>query len=896
MSTSLSKGLPKARSKWSFNPVTDPKKPGGDNELRAVRPVVGGQKKKPVQKAGDGKAAAKKAGKKSKPAKTKDDGRPRSKGPGWVSRVFLALISIGAIGMIVGIGAVIAIVLYFSQDLPDYKSLAEYQPPIVTRAYASDGRLLAEFASEKRVFINIESVPDRVVQAFLSAEDKNFYEHPGIDVTGIARAVRDNLRNLGSDRRLVGASTITQQVAKNFLLSDGLDEERGDTAQKVKRKIREMILSFRIEEALSKDKILELYLNEIFLGARAYGVAAAALEYFNKPLKELSIEEAAFLAALPKAPNNYNPQRHYEAAVARRNWVISQMLENEFITAEEAQTAQEKPLETIKRDSDDYVNSPYFAEEVRRRLKELYSDKGLYEGGMIAYSTMIPEYQKVAERVLRNGLIDYDQRHGLHSEAIAKIESLADWQAALGGIAPPPGIGNFEMAVVLETGAKEAKIGLRNGETATVIFDRMKWARAKGKPAPAKVSDVLLTGDVWLFENTGGKGDKAEWWLRQIPKVQGGIIAMDPHTGRIYALAGGFSYDMNQFNRATQAIRQPGSAFKPIVYLAGLQAGFTPATLILDAPFEMEQGPGLDNWRPKNYSGDYFGPTTLRVGIEKSRNLMTIRLANYAGMEKIAELCRAFGITDNLPHMLSMAIGAGETTLLRMTSAYAIFVNGGKRITPTVIDRVQDRTGKTVYVHDRRPCDGCGPMIPWKGQETPDVPDMREQVADPRHMYQIVSMLEGVVQRGTGSMIRDVGRPVAGKTGTTNDSKDAWFIGFTPDLVVGVYIGFDDPKSMGKKETGSRIAAPVFKEFIKDALKDAPPVPFRVPEGIRLVLIDPTTGTRATPMTEKPLLEAFIAGTEPGEEAMMFTGQGVSTISDVTSVGEGVNTGLGGLY
>ncbi|HEX2751702.1 MAG TPA: transglycosylase domain-containing protein, partial [Alphaproteobacteria bacterium] len=546
--------------------MTDPKKPGGDNELRAVRPVVGGQKKKPAQRSGDGKVATKKADKKAKPAKAKDDGRPRSKGPGWISRVLMALISIGAIGMIVGIGAVIAIVLYFSQDLPDYKSLAEYQPPIVTRAYASDGRLLAEFASEKRVFINIESVPDRVVHAFLSAEDKNFYEHPGIDVTGIARAVRDNLRNLGSDRRLVGASTITQQVAKNFLLSDRLDEERGDTAQKVKRKIREMILSFRIEEALSKDKILELYLNEIFLGARAYGVAAAALEYFNKPLKELSIEEAAFLAALPKAPNNYNPQRHYEAAVARRNWVISQMLENKFITAEEAQTAQEKPLETIKRDSDDYVNSPYFAEEVRRRLKELYSDKGLYEGGMIAYSTLIPEYQKVAEKVLRNGLIDYDQRHGLHSEAIAKIENLADWQAALGGIAPPPGIGNFEMAVVLEAGAKEAKIGLRNGETAMVSFDRMKWARAKGKPAPAKVSDVLLTGDVWLFENTGGKGDKAEWWLRQIPKVQGGIIAMDPHTGRIYALAGGFSYDMNQFNRATQAIRQPGSAFKPIVY------------------------------------------------------------------------------------------------------------------------------------------------------------------------------------------------------------------------------------------------------------------------------------------------------------------------------------------
>lgn len=876
--------------------MTDPKKPSGsDNELRAVRPVVGaGKASKTSQKLG-GKKPAPKATKKAKPAKAKDD-RPRKKGGGWFGRVFMALLSLGAIGLIAGIAVVIAVVLYFSQDLPDYKSLAVYEPPIVTRAYAGDGRLLAEFAAEKRVFVNIESVPDRVVHAFLSAEDKNFYSHPGIDVTGVARAVRDNLRNIGSDRRLVGASTITQQVAKNFLLSDRLDEERGDTAQKIKRKIREMILSFRIEEALSKDKILELYLNEIFLGARAYGVAAASLEYFNKPLKDLTIEEAAYLAALPKAPNNYHPERHYEAAVARRNWVISQMLENGYVTEDEAKAAQEKPLETIRRDSDQYVHYPYFAEEVRRRLLELYSEKGLYEGGMIAYSTLVPEYQKVAEKALRNGLMDYDMRHGLHSDPVAKIEDMKDWQAALGAVAPPPGAGNLEIAVVLETGAKEAKIGLRNGETATVTYDRMKWAQAKGKPAPSKVSDVLKNGDVWLFENTGGKGDKAAWALRQIPKVQGGIIAMDPHTGRIFAMAGGFSYEMNQFNRATQAIRQPGSAFKPIVYLAGLEAGFTPATLILDAPFEMEQGPGLDNWRPKNYSGDYYGPTTLRVGIEKSRNLMTIRLANYAGMEKIADLCREFGITDNLPHMLSMAIGAGETTLLRMASAYAIFVNGGKKITPTVIDRVQDRTGKTVYVHDKRPCDGCGPMIPWKQQETPDIPDMREQVADPRHMYQMVSMLEGVVQRGTGAMIRDVGRPVAGKTGTTNDSKDAWFIGFTPDLVVGVYIGFDEPKPMGKKETGSKVAAPVFKEFIAEALKDEPPVPFRVPEGIRLVLIDPATGTRATPMTEKPLLEAFIAGTEPGEEAMMFTGQGVSTVSDVTTVGEGVNTGLGGLY
>ncbi len=872
--------------------MTDPKNPG-DNELRAIRPGMTSKGAAPKQK--PQKPTATKKAKAQKPVRD-TQARPRKAGPGWFSRIFMALLSIGVIGAIVGVAAVVGLLFYFSQDLPDYKSLAVYEPPIVTRAYASDGRLLAEFAAEKRVFIAIESVPDRVVNAFLSAEDKNFYTHPGIDLTGVIRALRDNLRNIGSNRRLVGASTITQQVAKNFLLSDKLEEERGNDLQKIKRKFREIILSFRIEQALSKDKILELYLNEIFLGARAYGVAAASLEYFNKPLEELSIEEAAYLAALPKAPNNYNPERHYEAAIARRNWVIVQMEENGFVKKEEAEKAKAAKLVTIKRDSDQYVNYPYFAEEVRRRLMELYDEKGLYEGGMIAYSTMIPSYQKLAERALRNGLIEYDQRHGLHSDPIASISSLDNWQEALGAVTPPPGAGDFELGVVLESGAKEATLGLRNGEKATLPLERMKWARKSGKSTPEKVSDVLSKGDVWLVENTGGKGDKATWWLRQIPKVQGGLIAMDPHTGRIFAMAGGFSYELSQFNRASQAVRQPGSAFKPFVYLAGLESGFTPATLILDAPFVMEQGPGLKDWRPQNYTEDFGGPTTMRIGLEKSRNLMTIRLANYVGMERIAEICRQFGVTDNLPQMLSMAIGAGETTLLRMVSAYSVFVNGGKKITPTVIDRVQDRTGKTVFVHDKRPCDGCGPFLPWKGQDTPEIPDAREQIADARHMYQIVSMLEGVVQRGTATSLRSLNRPMAGKTGTTNDAKDTWFIGFTPDLVVGVYVGFDDPRSLGKKETGGRVATPVFKEFMEDALKDTSPVPFRVPEGIRLVLVDPITGTRAGPSTEKPLLESFVAGTEPGEEAMMFTGQGVSTVSDVTSVGESVNTGLGGLY
>jgi penicillin-binding protein 1A len=822
------------------------------------------------------RADAPKPGNKEQPPKKKGGGS------GLISRLFWMAVSLGALGLIGGFGVLVAVLFYFSHDLPDYRALEKYEPPIVTRAYASDGRLLAEFAAEKRVFIPVESVPDRVIDAFLSAEDKNFYSHPGIDPIGIARAA---LANLSGDK-LQGASTITQQVAKNFLLTN----ERSYT-----RKIREAILSFRIEKALTKDKILELYLNEIFMGARAYGVAAASLEYFNKPLDELTIEEAAFLAALPKAPNNYNPEKYYDAALARRNNIINLMHDNNHITQEEADKAKATPIKTVKRDGDQYVNYPYFAEEVRRKLLELYGEKGLWEGGLIAHTTMIPDYQKTAERALRNGLIAYDQRFGLHSEALATID-LKDWQAALAKVKVPAGAGALDMAVILDSNDKQAAIGLRDGSKAVITYNKMKWASTKGV-TPAKVSTLLKPGAVWLVEKTDEKSGKDDvYWLRQIPKVSGGLIAMDPHTGRIFAIAGGFSYEMSQFNRASQAVRQPGSSFKPFVYLAGLQAGFTPATLILDAPFVMDQGPGLAKWRPQNYHEDYNGPTTMRVGIEKSLNLMTIRLANYAGMDKIAEICREFGVNDNLPTMLSMAIGAGDTTLLRMVSAYSVFVNGGKRITPTLMDRVQDRAGKTVYTHDTRDCPECGPMTPWSAQKTPLVPDARAQIADPRYMYQIVSMLEGAVQRGTGTGIRDIGRPVAGKTGTTNDAKDVWFIGFTPDIIVGVYMGFDDPRSLGKKETGGRNALPIVREFMETALKGQPPVPFRVPAGIRLVQVNPQTGTRSNPEDEKSILEAFIAGTEPGDEAMMFTGQGVSTVSDMTTVGESAETGLGGLY
>jgi penicillin-binding protein 1A len=805
---------------------------------------------------------------------------------GVTSGALTALFSLVIIGMIGAVGIVVAMLYYFGRDLPDYHALANYEPPIVTRAYASDGKLLAEFATEKRVYVPIATVPPLVIHAFISAEDKNFYTHSGIDIGGILRAAFINLSHV--NKRKVGASTITQQVAKNFLLTNEVSYSR---------KVKEAILSFRIEKAYTKEQILQLYLNEIFMGAGTYGVAAAALEYFNKPLDELTLEEAAYLAALPKGPNNYNPEKHYEAAVTRRNWVIEQMVDNGYVTQAEGDIAGEKPLTIVKRDSEQYANYPYFAEEVRRRLMELYGEKGLYEGGLIAHTTLVPEYQKIVEKALRHGLIGYDVRYGLHSAAVAHIDIAGNWAEELGKVGHPAGMGDFDLAVVLESGDKRAAIGFFNGKKGVIPYDKMKWARKRGV-APAKVSDLLKPGDVWLVEASSEKdGDKTVYWLRQIPRVQGGMIAMDPHTGRIFAVAGGFSYEMSEFNRATQAIRQPGSAFKPFVYLTGLEAGFTPATLILDAPFVFDQGPGLERWRPKNYHEDFEGPVPMRVGIEKSRNLMTIRLASYVGMDKISATAQRFGVINNMPPLLSMAVGAGETTLLRMVSGYSTFVNGGKKIIPAMIDRIQDRNGKTIYVQDQpSSCSGCGPLIAWNGQATPEIADRRGQIADPRNMYQIVSMLEGVVRRGTATLIKDIGRPVAGKTGTTNDSKDTWFIGFTPDIIVGVYIGFDEPRSMGAKETGGSVAVPVVKEFMEKALKDVPPAPFRVPEGIRLVQINQLTGTRAKPGDEKTILEAFLEGNEPGAEPTMFNGHTISPVSDLTNAGEGADTGLGGLY
>lgn len=767
--------------------------------------------------------------------------------------------SLGFLGVIVVAGVVVWAIDYYGKNLPEFEHLGDYRPSVVTRVYAWDGRLMAEFAEEKRVFIPIESIPDHVKQAFISAEDKTFYQHKGVDLPGIVGAMRTNIMNIGSDRRLVGASTITQQVAKNFLLTNEVSYER---------KIKEMLLAFRIENALSKDKILELYLNEIFLGQRSYGVGAAALTYFGKALGDLSLEEAAYLAALPKAPNNYHPVHHKDRALGRRNWVIERMHENGYINEVQTQMAQAKPLDAlIKSDDTDTVKAPYFAEEIRRFMSETYGDHDVYNDGLLVRTSLNPEMQNMAQAALRQGLMEYDRRHGWRG-AWSELNSLSSWQSQLGDMAiPVEKDENWRMGVVLSAESGKATIGFIDGTTQELLLSGVKWARKslnKGYLGDevTSVKQVLNERDV-IFVEPIGEDNTLE--LRQIPKVQGAIVVLDPQTGRVLAMQGGWAYGSSEFNRVTQAKRQPGSAFKPFIYLAALEKGYLPTSIILDAPVEFSQGPGLAMWRPSNYSGEYYGPTPIRVGVEKSRNLMTVRLANQIGMESVSDLANRFNIYDDLPTHLANALGAAETSILRMTSAYAMLVNGGKRIEPTFIDRIQDRYGKTLYKGDTRTCAVCGDRIQWEGQmDVPSVPDNREQVVDPRHAYQMVSILEGVVQRGTGRRLLELGLPLAGKTGTTNDSKDAWFVGFSPDLAVGVYIGFDEPKTLGKRETGSSAALPIFKAFMETALKDKTPLPFRRPPGINLIQVNADTGRRASPGDSDIIWEAFLKGQEPG--------------------------------
>lgn len=810
------------------------------------------------------------------------------------------------IGYFFGIGTVLAlavaagVVIYIgaiAKDLPDYEVLANYEPPVTTRLHASDGALMAEYARERRLYLPIQAIPDRVKAAFLSAEDKNFYQHPGIDLLSLFRAVATNVQNLGSGRRPVGASTITQQVAKNFLLTSD---------QTMERKVREMILSFRIEQAYSKDRILELYLNEIFFGLGAYGIAGAALTYFDKSVNELTLEEAAYLAALPRGPSNYHPYRHTDRAVERRNWVIDQMVANGYVEPAEGEAAKALPLTVNPRRSGTYLFAgEYFTEEVRREIIARYGEDALYEGGLSVRTTLDPEMQRSARKSLQGGLLRFDQLRGFRGP-VTEIELGSDWGVPLGDVPALSDVPEWKLAVVLESGAQSARLGLQPGREASgelvadrqeiqITAEQMGWAMrhtVDGERVRAdQVSEVLQTGDVVYVEEVG-----EAWELRQVPEISGGMVAMDPHTGRVLAMVGGFSFAQSEFNRATQAFRQPGSSFKPIVYAAALDNGYTPASVVDDAPISIQVG--NDVWEPKNYGGDFAGPSTLRAGIERSRNLMTVRLANDLGMPIVAEYAERFGVYDKMLPVLAMSLGSGETTVMRMVSAYSVMANGGVQIQPSLIDRIQDRYGKTVFKHDGRICHGCN-AAEWQNQAEPELIDEREQVLDPMTAYQITSMMEGVVQRGTATTLAELGHPLAGKTGTTNDSRDVWFVGYSANLVVGLYVGYDQPRPLGNGATGGGLAAPVFKEFMQTQLEGKTPVAFRVPDGMTPIAVDRKTGMRAMEGDPGAIIEQFKPGTGPADTYWVIGlgGMDEGRAQEISpSASQAIIQGGGGLY
>jgi penicillin-binding protein 1A len=799
-----------------------------------------------------------------------------------------------------------------SKDLPSYESLANYEPPVMTRIHAHDGALIAEYARERRIFVPINTIPKQVLGAFLSAEDKRFYEHPGIDVIGLGRAVSRaapqlfNQYVLGKPKkRLEGASTITQQVAKNFLL---------DGRQEFERKIKEAILAIRIERTYPKDKILELYLNEIFLGIGSYGVAAASLNYFNKELKDLTAEEAAYLAALPKGPNNYHPFKFKEKAIERRNWILGEMASNGYITKAQSDEAKARDLKVNFRPFGAQIfAAEFFAEEVRRAILTQYGEDKLYGGGLSVRTTLDPLMQRHARVALIDGLVAFDRTRGWRGPVKQIDLAAAEWGASLGNIDMAGDIAPWRMGVVLDVQKTKVVVGLRptkqqDGKlideryTVEVSYDELKWARkfiATDKEpgaTPKQPSDVLAVGNVIYVAPKDANNLAGAWSLMQVPEVGGGLIAMDPHTGRVLSVVGGFSYAMSQFDRATQAKRQPGSSFKPLVYAAAIDNGYKPTSIILDAPIEIDQGNGKEAWKPENYKKDKsdesksFGPSTLRTGIEQSRNQMTVRLAQDMGMPLITEYSRRFGVYDDLLPVLSMSLGAGETTLLKMTTAYAMLANGGKQVHATFIDRIQDRWGRTVWRHDERPCDGCKSPA-WNGQAEPDIIDDRKPMMDPHTAYQMTSILEGVVLRGTGTAVSKKlpGVPLAGKTGTTNDSKDVWFVGYSPDLVVGVFVGYDTPKPMGKSATGGGVTAPIFANFMKLALADKKPVPFRQPPGIKLVRVNPKTGLRVSAGEGgSSMMEAFKPSDEPDDPNSFL---GFESSAGQTSSGTG---GAGG--
>jgi len=735
---------------------------------------------------------------------------------------------------ILGLFFVFSTLWYFSLDLPDYKILANYKPPVSSRVHSGEGQLIAEYALQKRLFIPYDSIPEKVISSFLSAEDKNFFSHPGVDAKSITRAIIKNIRNYLSDTRLEGASTITQQVAKNFLLTSEVS---------LKRKIKEAILAFRIERAYSKERIMELYLNQIYLGQGTYGIAAASLEYFDKAVSDLEYEESALLAALPKAPSKYNPYKSKEKAKIRRNIVLKNLYENSFINKKKYEELIKKEIKTKKRKIELLEDANFFSEEVRRIISEKYGYNDLYKGGLSIRTPLNSLYQVEAVKALRSGLQEYDKRHGWRGPL--KNINKKNWQKDIKKFVPDKSLG-WKLAKVINIDKLVLKIEVENKEIGFIDFKNINWTRKKSFQELIKLNDIIYVSRI----------KNKKWNLQQLPKINGAIVIMDPYTGRVLAMSGGFSYKLSEFNRATQAKRQPGSAFKPIIYAAALENGFTPSTTVLDAPFVMDQGEGLKTWKPENYGKQFYGPSTLRTGIEKSRNLMTVRVAQKVGFDEISKITRNFEIYKDVPELLSVSLGAAETTLIKLTNAYCSFVNGGKKVTPIFIDRVQDRRGNTIFNADKRKCLGCQ-EISYLKDEIPTIENNSEQIISPETAYQITSMLEGAIKRGTGKKLRNLKLNLAGKTGTTNKNMDAWFIGFTSKLVIGVYVGFDEPKTLGKYETGAKAALPIFKKFVVNVVKKRDALPFKIPKNISLMVVDAENGLPPNEKTKKIIYESF---------------------------------------
>ena len=732
--------------------------------------------------------------------------------------------------------ATILIVLWtFSNSIPDYRFLKNYKPPVSSKMYSGNGELVADFSKEKRIFVPYEAIPKNVINSFLSAEDKNFFSHPGVDAKGVMRAIVNNIQNIMTSKRLEGASTITQQVAKNFLLTNEVS---------LNRKIKEAILAFRIERALSKERILELYLNQIYLGSGAYGVAAASLEFFDKSIKELNYNEAALLAALPKAPSKYNPYRNKELAKFRRDLVLKNLYENNFIDQNKYLELKNKTIQLKKVKKVFLENSQYYIEDVRKNIIEKLTYNKVYNQGYNINTPINLKLQKIATQSLRNGLVSYDRRKGWRGP-IKNIKYSKDWYKNIEKKFKLEKSIDWQIVIVKKINQFNSIIETENNLQGVINYKDISWTKKEFK-------DLFKVGDVIYVK----KIDSDSYSLQQLPKINGGMVVMDPFTGRVLALSGGFSFKNSEFNRASQALRQPGSAFKPFVYALALENEYTPSSLILDAPLVLDQGVDLKKWKPENYGKKFYGLSTLRIGLEKSRNLMTVRIAQNLGVNKIANFTKRMNIYKQPEELLSISLGSAETTLLNLTSAYCSFVNGGKLIKPVLIDRIQDGEGNTIINNENRKCTNCD-KISFTGKEFPKIEDNYEKVLSPQTAYQLTSILQGVVERGTGKKLKKLGLNLAGKTGTTNDNTDAWFIGFTSNLVIGVYVGMDNPKPLGKFETGSKAALPIFEEFVKKAVKKSDARPFKVPKDITLMVVDPNTGNKAKFSSKNTIIESY---------------------------------------